>query len=186
MSEKKIIITKEMMLAAQDYVPLGIKEVWAAENAPKVFNQLAITAGGQQMPPMFAVDTGLKSRYLMAALAQLYFSAEYEADERDSALMSVECYDTWAGSHVMNQIERLKRESDAGIKAKAFDLLSDYKDLEKRFSTQILNLLNVQNDTVLRQSTQMSANVKELPKLLEQLEELQKGKGEDVATAEHA
>lgn len=202
----KIELTKELMLGARDYIPLAEKEAWVAENAPKCFDQLAITADDEAMPPMFMVNTGLKSRYLMAALVRLYFrvdagedpstpalrasaqndnkvkntaqndkeekrSAQNDASETDEWLMSVEEYDAWAGSHVFNQLERWKRDGD--LKFKAYDLLYDYKDLEKRFSAQISSLLAVQNDPVIRQAQQMTASVKELPVVLEQLKALQ-------------
>ncbi len=168
-------ITKEALLAAADYVPLDVKEAWAAETAPKCFDKLAITADGEAVPPMYMVNTGLKSRYLMAALVRLYLRQEIEADEKDAALMSVDCYDAWASGHPLNQIERWKRDAD--LRDKCFDLLSDYKDLEKRFSAQIASLLAVQNDPVIRQSEMSRMMVKELPAVLEQLKELQAGEG---------
>ena len=78
--ETKIVITKEMMLAARDYVPLAEKEAWVAENAPKCFDKLAISADNEPLPPMYMVNTSLKSRYLMAALMRLYFRCG-KADE---------------------------------------------------------------------------------------------------------
>ena len=168
----KIELTKELMLGARDYIPLAEKEAWVAENAPKCFDQLAITADDEAMPPMFMVNTGLKSRYLMAALVNLYFRAKKtDASEADEWLMSVEEYDAWAGSHVFNQLERWKRDGD--LKFKAYDLLYDYKDLEKRFSAQISSLLAVQNDPVIRQEQQTATNIKDLPAVLEQLKALQ-------------
>ena len=176
----KIEITKELMTGARDYIPLTEKEAWVAENAPKCFDQLAITADDEQMPPMFMVNTGLKSRYLMAALVRLYFRAGLtDANEADEWLMSAEEYDDWAGSHVFNQLERWKRDSE--LKFKAYDLLYDYKDLEKRFSAQISSLLAVQNDPVIRQAQETAANIKDLPVVLEQLKALQEDKDGEYA-----
>jgi hypothetical protein len=101
---------------------------------------------------------------------------EKDADERDAALMSDACFDRWAGSHVFNQLERLKR--DAELRDKVFDLLADYKDLEKRFSAQLAGLLTVQNDSVVRQSQYTAAQMKALPGLLEELKKLSDRKGE--------
>lgn len=171
----KIEITRKMMEAAKDYIPLAIKEAWAADCGAKCFDRLAITADEEPMPPMYMVNYGLKSRYLMAVLAGMYFGAEYTPDEKDPALMGVEDYDAWAGSHVLNQIERWK--FDAALKSKAFDILYDYKDMEKRISSQISGLLAVQNDFVIRQSEYMANQIKQFPQLLEQMKELQ-GKGD--------
>lgn len=182
---KAIIITKEMLLGARDYIPLEDKESWASENAPKCFNRIAIAMDDDPMPDMYAVNTERKSRFLMAALVGLYFQQKYESDTQDSILMSVGCYDAWAGSHVINQIERMKHDSDAEVRARAFDLMFDYKDFEKRFSAHIMNLLTVQNDFVLRQSQYATAQTQQLPQLLEQLKALQdarEGGNEDGET----
>lgn len=169
--EAKISLTSDMMQKARDYIPLMEKEAWVAENAPKCFDELAITADNEPMPPMYMVNAGLKCRYLMAALVKLYFGIEFQQDPEDAWLMSVDEYDAWAGGHIFNQIERMKH--DNCWKFKAYDLMFDYKDLEKRFSTQISGLLTVQNDSVIRQQEIMSNSVKELPALLEQLKTLQ-------------
>lgn len=172
--ESTIVLTRDMMNQARDYIPLAEKEAWVAENAPKVFDKLAITSDNDPMPPMYMVNTGLKSRYLMAALVRLYFKIAPDEPNEDEWLISVTEYDAWAGSHVINQLERFKR--DAELKTKAYDLILDYKDLEKRFSAQISSLLAVQNDPVIRQAQQSAAMIKELPAVLEQLKALQEGK----------
>lgn len=169
----KIEITKELLQQARDYVPLEEKEAWVAENAPRCFDKLQITADGEPVPPMYMVNTGLKSRYLMAALIGLYFGrADWTVNDPDDQwLLPVDVYDAWAGSHVFNQLERWKRDNE--LKFKAYDLMYDYKDLEKRFSAQIGSLLTVQNDSVIRQNDLAAAQIKELPKVLELLNEMQ-------------
>lgn len=165
-------LTQAIMEKARDYIPLAVKEAWVADNAPKCFDKLAITADDEAMPPMYMVNTGLKSRYLMGALVGLYLGLDFAAESADNpALMSVEEYDEWAGNHVMNQLERMKH--DTTFKFKAYDLIADYKDLEKRLSTQLTALMTVQNDSVIRQSELMTNQMKELPALLEQLKALQ-------------
>lgn len=179
---EKIEITKEMLAGANDYVPCAVKEAWVEENAAKCFDRLAVKVDDDPLPPMYMVNEGIKRRYLMAALATLYMKQEIEADERDPALMSEACYDQWAGGHVFNQLDRMKK--DGGMKDKCFDLLYDYKDLEKRFSAHIAGLLAVQNDTVVRQAQYFTASLQALPGLLEQLKALQGGKGEADGTAD--
>lgn len=175
MSEK-IEITKEMLAGARDYVPNAEKEAWVAENAAKCFDRLAITSDGEELPTMYMVNEGLRRRFLMTAFAEMYLKQDKEADERDEALMNDACFDRWAGSHVFNQLERLKR--DAELRDKVFDLLADFKDLEKRFSAQLAGLLAVQNDSVVRQSQYTAAQMKALPGLLEELKKLSDRKGE--------
>lgn len=173
--DARIEITAAMIKKARDYIPLAEKEAWVAENAPRCFDKLQITSDGEPVPPMYMVNTGLKSRYLMQALVTLYFDAcQFESGSGKEWLMPEQEYDRWAGSHVLNQIERIKHEPE--VRDKCFDLMFDYKDLEKRFSTQINGLLNVQNDSVIRQNDLTAANIKELPQILEQLKALQEGK----------
>ena len=181
----KIEITSEMMQAARDYVPLEEKEAWVSESAPNCFDRIAISVDDESMPEMYMVNTGKKSRYLMGALAKLYFGAEdIGADADNEWLMSVEKYDEWAGGHVFNQIERWKRDAD--FKFKAYDIMYDYKDLEKRMSTQISSLLAVQNDAVIRQARQSADMMRELPALLTELKayEDMKGKGEEDGSSD--
>lgn len=167
-------VTREMMEQARDYVPLREKEAWVAENAPKVFDRLSITSDNEAMPEMYMVNTGMKSRYLMTALVKMYFGVGIEADRENEWLMTEAQYDEWAGSHVFNQLERWKR--DNGLKFKAYDIMYDYKDLEKRFSAQISSLLSVQNDSVIRNAQYTAAQFMQLPNILEQLKELQEAK----------
>jgi len=174
---KKIEITKDIMTAARDYVPNAEKEAWAAENAPRCFDKLAINGtDGEPAPDMYMVNAGLKARFLMGAFVGMYLLQRFEADKDGSALMSEQDFDMWAGSHALNQVERWKRDSE--LRDKCYDMLSDFKDLEKRLSAQINGLLTVMNDPVMRQNEYMAAQVKQMPELLEQLKELQ-GKVED-------
>lgn len=174
-----IELTKEMILAAKSYIPLGIKDAWVADCSAKCFDRLAITADGEQMPPMYMVNASLKSRYLMGAFVGFYLCADYMAESEDNkALMSMEDYDKWAGSHIFNQLERWKRDAD--VKDKCFDILSDYRVLEKRFGLAINSLLTVQNDQVIRQNDLVKNQImQEMPELLKGLQELQELKGKE-------
>lgn len=164
-------LTKEMLLNASDYIANSDKEAWVADTAPKCFDRLSIAVNGDTMPEMYMVNTGLKSRYLMTAFVKQYLKQEYEADGTDAALMSDTEYDKWAGGHVFCQVDRWKRDVD--VRDKCYDLLYDYHDLEKRFTSQIMGLLTIQNDSVLRQSQYMETQFKQLPEVISQLKELQ-------------
>lgn len=172
----KIEITKEMLERAEDYIPQEEKEAWIGENATKCFDRLAITVGEDPMPPMYMVNTGRRNRYLMAFLVKRYFKRYCETEIKDDHLMTVKEYDRWAGSHVMGQLDRWKH--DVAVRDKCYDLLYDFHDLEKQFAAQINGLLAAQNDPVLRQGQYNSAQMKELPKLLEELKAMQEEKKE--------
>lgn len=175
----KKIVTKEMIQEAKDYTTNAFKEAWCKDIAPRCFDRLAITADDEPMPPMYMVNEGLKKRYLMTAFVKGYLMRAYEPDKNDDMLMSEKDYDAWAGGHVFCQLERLKKDKD--ICDKCYDILYDYREMEKRLSAQISGLLNAQNDFVQRQSQLMTAQLKELPQVREQLEELIKRREKDGA-----
>lgn len=177
-------ITKEMIVAARDYVPVEEKDDWVGENAQKCFDRLSITQGKEELPPMYMANATMKAQYLMAAFAGMYLRQEYEADARDPAMMSVAEIDNWAGSHALNQVERWKKDAD--VRDKCYDLLADYKDLEKRFAAQMQALLSVQNDSVMRQAQYMSTQMQDFPKLLEELKNFQQKKVGETQDAEHS
>lgn len=168
----KIEITKDIIAKANDYVPYKQKEDWIADVAQKCFDLLSIKSGEEQLPPMYSVNIGLKKRYLMAAFAEMYLGLEVQKDPQDERLMSIEEYDKWANGHVFNQMDRLKKDAEA--RNKCFDLMEDYKDLSKWLSAQINSLLNVQNDYVVRQAQYTSAQMADMPRLIEQLKDLQR------------
>lgn len=172
----KIIITEEMIAAANDYLPNAAKEEWVSETAAKCFNRLAITADDEEMPPMYMVNEGLRRRYLMKAFADLYMKQRTNADVKDDALMDEEEFDRWAGSHVFEQLQRMKHI--VAVRDKCYDILADFKDLEKRLSSQLTGLLAVQNDFVLRQSQYTASQMKELPQILQALQDYQTVRGD--------
>lgn len=174
---ESFILTKDTMLAARTYLPLAEKMALVNENAPKCFDRLQIAADDDAMPTMYMENTALKSRYLMYALAAKYFGFEVETEQENgvpSDLLTEEEYDYYAGGHIFSQIERFK--SDAALRDRCFDLLSDYRDLERRMNAQIAGLLNVQNDPVMRQSMLMRADMSALPVLMEELKKLSEQK----------
>ena len=169
---ENIEITKDMLLHARDYIPNAEKVEWVNTVADKCFDRLAIQVNDEEMPPMYMANYATKSRYLMAAIVGKYLGLSFGVDEDDENLMAETDFDVWAGSHVFCQLDRWK--SDAEVRNKCFDILYDYHDLEKRLSTQINGLLAAQNDPVVRQSQQMAdAAMKDLPKILGLLKELQ-------------
>lgn len=135
-----------------DYVPLREKMQFVKEAADLCFDRIEIKIDGglesMPMPPLYKENTAIKSRVLMAAYAKLYLSEPYEF-EKNQWLMTEQEYDRFASSHIMNQLERLKR-CDGEVRDKAFDVISDMRDLEKRLNTEIYGLTQVMNEPVTR------------------------------------
>ena len=149
---EKIVITKEKLMQMPDYVPLLEKMQFVKEAADICFDRVELKIDGglesMPMPPLYKENTAIKSRVLMAAYAKLYLGEAFES-EKNPWIMSTPDYDRFAASHIMNQIERLKRY-DGEVRDKAFDVVSDMRDLEKRLNTEIYGLTQVMNEPVTR------------------------------------
>lgn len=176
----KIILTEESIKTAVSYAPISVKESFVDHCAMKCLQRVQVnldTDMDTAMPNMYMEDTFVKSRYMMTALAVLYLgipSKEIKTVEGDIWLMEPEAYDLWAMSHVLNQLERMKGKAD--LRDKVFDLLRDYRDLEKRLSTAIYSALNVMNDSANRlfQKIQMDTSNEALEEQKKNLENLMK------------
>ena len=129
------------------------------------------------MPALYKDNISRKQRYLMGALATLYLRKPYEPTG-DKFLMAADDYDAWAGSHIFNQLERLKTRGGE-VRNRIFDILTDFRDLEKRLNVETYNLVQLQNDPCTRlytmivqqsSSEYMKANLEELKKQKEELE----------------
>ena len=127
--------------------------------------------GCWQICHMNAEDYAKKARCLLYALTALYFG--FHVEHEDGMLTEAE-YDRYAGSHLTNQIERLKKIGGANeaVRNRCFDLLSDYRDLERRMNAELFGLLTAQNDAVQRWQQMMRADMAELPKVLAELRTL--------------
>lgn len=149
---EKIVVTKEKLMQMPDYVPLREKMEFVKEAADLCFDRVELKIDGgldsMPMPPLYKENTAIKSCVLMSAYAKLYLSEPYEV-EKNQWLMTEADYDRFAASHIMNQIERLKRY-DGEVRDKAFDVIADMRDLEKRLNTEIYELTQVMNEPVTR------------------------------------
>lgn len=176
---ENIKLTKENLLSMRDYVPLAEKMRFVAEAAAGCFDrmELKISGGAESMPmpPMYRDNTSIKSRMLMGALVKLYLEAGFETEGENPWLMSVADYDRFCGSHIFNQIERMKAEGGE-VRDKAFDVLSDWRDLEKRFNTEVYNMMQVMNEPVSRimMAMQMQTTPEAMQGLKEELESVKK------------
>lgn len=151
-----ITITPEMVEGARCYVPYAEKKLFLDDVAPRCFEALEISAsadsGDSALPPMYKENCFAKQRYLAAALIRLYFGMELELEDADGQkwLISLDQFDAWQASQAMNQLERMKGKVAPELRDKIFDLISDYRDLEKKLNTEVFGLLQVMNDPVSR------------------------------------
>ena len=152
---------EKIMQEAEAYVPISKKAEFVNYCAERCFDKLDITATSgndtlSAMPPMWKENSELKARYMMGGLLKLYLKQEAQTDENDEWLLTDQEYDRWAAEHILNQIERMK--SNASLRDKCFDLLQEYKTLEKMLNTEVYGLIRVMNDSVSRIIAQIQAS----------------------------
>ena len=112
----------------------------------------------------------------MGVLFKHYLRIEFDPVEGEDYLMAADDYDRAASMHVLNALERMK--SDAAARDKVFDLLRDYKDLERMVSAELNAQLAARNDVlprILRVLTQTAT-----PAALANLQEMEGKLGDEA------
>lgn len=192
MSETKFEFYKveaEQIAQANTYIPILAKTALVDIIAEHCLTKMEMSAQITEkdtidMPPMYKENTEYKSRFLMGVFVKLYLRGTWEMDEPDDPeekklpdeqnwrtwLIPVDEYDKWAGGHIFGQIEQFKRISD--LKDICFNILTDYKDFEKRLNAEIYSMLNVMNDPASRQivANQMLMSPENMEDALKQIE----------------
>lgn len=162
--EDHIIITPEMLEKASDYIPLlerqEMLESIARVCVVKVKMEVKLTGSTEtvSMPERYQEHRIMTKMCLMGVLALKYLHVDYDGDDR-SLQMPANIYDQWAGSHVLNQIEKLK--SDKTVGEKAFRILKDYRDFCNDLYREIDILLGHQNDVVYRLMDAMNGSIQQ-------------------------
>lgn len=191
---KKIVLTEESVKKAVSYVPIKAKDDFCDYCAIRCLQKVRINLTDETnsaMPDMWMENTSAKARYLMSALLILYLGypvKEVDREEGDTWLMTEDLYDSCGMSHIVNQLDRMK--GTAAVRDKVFDLLRDYRDLEKRLNTAIYNNLTIQNDPANRifakvamdmSRESLEENKKALEELKQQFESMRQQKDEEKA-----
>ena len=153
-----INITAEDIKNASAYTTLPAKEVLTRSVAQFCIEPVEVSVDDETpLPPMFRENRKLRSQFMMGILASL-LGKEYtlqtvkirgdeSAEEHQLAwCMDEDDYQLWASSHVMNQLERLKKSRDTETVNKVFDFLYDYKAIEMMLLGAIRDELDVAND----------------------------------------
>jgi hypothetical protein len=170
--ERKPKDMKDVLSAANAYLPLMEKTQIVSHCAERCIDRVVVNTGEKfrgDTPPMYRENGQRKRRYLMGILARAYLRLDFEGCGGDRWLMSADDYDWVGGVQLINQIDRMKKQSDA-LRDKAYDLLADYRDLEKMMNTEIAANLDVMNDVVARMT--MSAASAMTPESMKELSEM--------------
>lgn len=150
-------ITEETLEKANTYVPLKEKIDFVTRSAEKCFDFVEI-AVGENRTRHYKENPETKRRFLMGFLLSEYLHLPFEPVEGEAYLMAVDEYDEYAGSHIINQLNRLKKSE---LRDKAFDLLADYQEVEKLFGAEIRSLLEAANEPIHRASVMLKELVEQ-------------------------
>ena len=161
---KKIVITTEDIQNAESYIPVTLKEAAVRMMATLCIEEADCgkEADGLPMPPIYRENRMRRQQFTMGILAGFYLKKRYrmaklrykdgkgETHTEDiNYMMDTEELDNWAGSHVMNQLERIKKKRD-GCADKVYDLLYDLKGFENMLTVAIRDEMERRNDPLRR------------------------------------
>lgn len=158
--ESKIIITKEIIDKATAYVPLQLKAEIAESIAQSCTANVAMSRvgkNGERNPlPYRCQERQIATNlYMMGILAREYLHIPYDGED-DSVednpyyglMMPANTYDLFAGSHILNQLEKLKGDKDC--RDKVFAILYDYRQFQRMVLDEIRCIVEHRNDVVYR------------------------------------
>ena len=134
--------------------------------------RISVEMGDEQIfdPVIYGEDTGLRARYLLGALFKLYLGIDFKPVKGEEYLLSEDDFDRVAANHPMNTLERMK--SDAKARDAVFDLLRDYKDLERMVNAELSAEIAARNDVLPRLLGALTATA--TPQALDQLSAMEK------------
>ena len=158
--ETMLVLTEEIIRdKARSFVPLAEKEAFVRSVSDNCFDRISIGGiNGEDVPPMWKENGFIKQKYLAGALTRLYFGLEIETEAGDEWLPTeAECDRIMAGCP-MNQIERIRKNSkDAAVRDKCYDLIYDFKALERLLTGEIAGMRPAANDVLSRFNRMMEA-----------------------------
>lgn len=170
-SRKFVKITPEIIEQACDYIPMLEKHNMAEQIAQQCVHRVKMTmldnnGNRKAIPDRFQEAQLFTNLYMMGILAKLYLMIPYDgdSDKKDDnpyygLQMPLNTYDQFAGSHVLNQLEQLK--SDKSCKDKVYNILYDYRKLQRMINGEIETILGHQNDVVWRLLDALEVDAKE-------------------------
>lgn len=186
-----IIITRDDICKAKDYLPLAHKDTMARLMATLCIEEIPNpnSTAVQPLPNLTRENRRMRQQCLMGVFVQWYLGkaeelqvAEYTNREGKSEekpinyCLSVEATDRWAGSHVFNQMDRWKK-ARADVSDKAYAIMYDYKAFENMLLGAISDELKARNDPALRMVQLMNIqtspeSLRETIKILEEAKEV--------------
>lgn len=153
-----VILTEEDIRNAKSYVPIETKQAMANWMTVFCVEEHKSPNDGKllPLPPVYKENRMTRQLFMMGVLAHLYLgkpcewqSVSFEAtdgrvEKKLDLMMDADAYNEWAGSHVLNQMERMKKLKGETAD-KVFDILSDYKLFEQMLLGAIRDEVSVRN-----------------------------------------
>ncbi len=147
------IITEEIILNAESYIPIEIKGEMARSYAESCVSEVQITLenNGEKdvLPPRYQENPQMKSLYGMMTLLDQYLHL-LEKDEKGFVTLTESEYDEWGRACVMNQLDRFKSSKNIEVRNKIYDILDDYREFYRMLGVEITALVANKNDPLSR------------------------------------
>lgn len=154
----EIKITEADVKNCRPYIPIMDKTMAIINAASICMSEDQIRGNdGQPLPSMWRENKNMTARVMMGFLATILGKNFDPAIVKNDAgvviegtqyLMSADEYDAWASAHAVNQVERFK--SNPELRDKCFDILYEYREIEKWLRAEIRANLEAMNDLVTR------------------------------------
>lgn len=147
------IITEEIILNAESYIPIETKGEMARSFAESCVSEVQITLenNGEKdvLPPRYQENPQMKSLYGMMTLLDQYLHL-LEKDEKGFVTLTKSEYDEWGRACVMNQLDRFKSSKNIEVRNKVYDILDDYREFYRMLGVEITSLVANKNDGLSR------------------------------------
>ena len=141
MEDYKHKLTVEAVQNAASYVSLADKVAFSRIFAEECIDEIPLTATKVQSDEM---ENRAKSETLLGRVLLGFYLKMIDPFEP----MTTEQIDEYLGSHIENQLERLKQVP--ACKEKVFDLMSDYAKFRRIFLSEVRDEVEMRNDTLER------------------------------------
>ena len=147
------IITEEIILNADKYIPISTKSVLARTFAEDCISEVKISVdnaeGSDVLPPRYQENPKMKSLYGMMTLLSNYLHV-LKPDENGDITFDASDFDELGSSCIMNQLDRMKSSKNIDVRNKVYDILDDYREFYRMLGVEIAALVANKNDPLSR------------------------------------
>ncbi len=186
-----VVIHESDIINAAKFLPIEQKMLMAKLIAGLCIEKDEQRDGDESTPPMYHENRMRRQQFLMGVLAH-YLHRDYKKEnfvtkdangeyvgKEVNFLMAADEYNEWGGSHVMNQLERLKRSKSENVRNGVYDLMYDYHGFESMLLGEIRDCVEAINDPISRfmQLAQTAVTPELIKELTEEMEATAKERG---------